>query len=713
MRQQGDARAMADTGSESRFEALTADIDASAFRASSNRALAWGGVVIAVIVALAVALPTLAIRTKSGQFAAEIERRVGILADGRAEVAVTWLEGVRRLGDRVVQSDLFRLFAAEVDLAGGDMAQIVTPPAPADPNQPPAPGLGAPLQLQLPYMNQVLTEFAQNAGFAAVHIIGRKGTAYLASAGSAGLTPDQQQTALKLFDGAAVAFGPVRSGAGGLVLDIYAPMYPPAQGPAEGAKPVSVALLSVPVNEQISRLLAPNPLSATGERFRLLQRAGSAWEEIAPADAPPVRPVAGDPIRIEGNRIPFTLRPSLGGAREVYAAGARAGLLDWWLLMEADAASARADLRAFIVTTAGLAVLAVLAVAAVFGAFWWRLTSGHNRELADQFRRLAARIDAQKRLLDSINNAIADYIGLKTLDGVYTYVNPAFARAVGRPTERLIGQDDAAIFGHGTAQILRLTDERARSENRAITASEKIYLQSKLHYLQISKVPFRDEHGTVAGIVSVGRDVTELVEQQERRERAVRQTVQALVRAVELRDPYLAGHSRRVAGFSVAVAKQMGAAAADIDALDIAANLSQIGKLSIRRSLLNKPERLTPDEIAEMQTHIEHAASILRGIDFGLPVLDTIYQMHERLDGTGYPRGLKGDQIARTARVLAACDVFCARIAPRSYRAAISAETALGILTDNAQRYDSRVIDALRQVVQSPVGDKLLAGIGG
>jgi HD-GYP domain-containing protein (c-di-GMP phosphodiesterase class II) len=112
-----------------------------------------------------------------------------------------------------------------------------------------------------------------------------------------------------------------------------------------------------------------------------------------------------------------------------------------------------------------------------------------------------------------------------------------------------------------------------------------------------------------------------------------------------------------------------------------------------------------------MRQHIDHVATILRDIDFELPVLETIHQMHERLDGTGYPAGLTRGQIGRAALILGACDVFCARLEPRSYRSGIAPETALEILEQNDGRYDPAIVEALRDVVASVTGEKLIAGL--
>ena len=102
---------------------------------------------------------------------------------------------------------------------------------------------------------------------------------------------------------------------------------------------------------------------------------------------------------------------------------------------------------------------------------------------------------------------------------------------------------------------------------------------------------------------------------------------------------------------------------------------------------------------------------ILNGIEFDLPILETIRQMHERLDGTGYPGGLSGADLSLAGRILGVCDVFCARIEPRAYRRGIDPQAALAILRQNDRRYDAKVVSALAAVVQSVAGEKLIAGI--
>lgn len=664
--------------------------------------------VLALLGAAAVVVPGLLIADRRADLMAGLDRRLSILADGRAEVLGAWLEGNAQLAARVGESELFRLFATELAMAGGDLSEIA-PRNPEDTADPEASGGVDPLVLQLPYMEQLLNDFARDTSFLAAYLIGPKGDIQISSAGAPALAPALAERARALFAEGAVWYGPARLAAAGLVSDILLPVFPVQVETGEG-RPVAVLLLSAPVGARLAELLSPPALSEPGERLHLIQETADGLAEVRPGAAPPIRPLDGVGLFDDG-AIPFAERPALGGGERSYSAGAPVPGSPWWILQEVDVRAAEADFDAFRRWVVAVAILLLLSVAIALAAFWWRLAEGHSRALAEQYHRLAARIERQRRLLDSINGAIADHIGLKGLDGAYRYVNAAFARALNRPAEQIVGQDDAAVFGQGTADLLKVSDTQALEDGGPVTGDYEIFAGRRQRHLQISKAPFPDESGAPSGIVSVARDVTELVEAQKKRERAVAQTVTALVRAVELRDPYLAGHSKRVAEFAVETARRLGADAEECATVETAANLSQIGKLAIPRALLNKAERLDEDEVAQMQTHVAHAERVLKGIEFELPVARTLRQMHERLDGTGYPDGLSGKAISRPARILGACDVFCARVEPRSYRQGIPPAEALAVLEQNRHRYDPDVVAALRAAVQSVTGEKLIVGI--
>jgi PAS domain S-box-containing protein len=674
----------------------------------TRRILIAGLLVFTVILAAAVLVPTALVSDKRADLESELDRRLRILAEGQAQVLGTWLEGNTLLAGRIVDSELFRLFVTELALAGGDLSEIVGSEIASQPEMGVSPA--DPLVLQLPYMEQLLTDFVKETSFLAAYLIGPKGEPYISSGGAAGLTSPQKTESQELFAEGTVRYGAARAAAAGIVMDLYAPIYPVQVEPGEG-RPAAILLLTAPVAGTFAEVLSPRALSQPGERLRLIQESGAGFNEILPGASPPLQPLVPSDLIDSDGGISFARRPALGGGLEVYSAGAAVPGTAWWIVQEIDSAAAEAELDSFTRAVVGVAILLVLAVATAFAAFWWRIAENHSRDMAEQFRKLAARIESQRRLLDSINGSIADYIGLKDLDGTYRYVNAAFADALGRPADQIAGQDDAAIFGQGTAERLKISDKQALTSGRPVTDDCEVYLGNQPRQLQISKVPFPDESGEVAGIVSVARDVTELIDEQRKKERAVEQMVAALVRAVELRDPYLAGHSTRVAHFAAETARRLGASPEEIATVEVAANLSQVGKLAVPRALLTKSERLDADEIAQLQAHIAHAESVLKGIEFELPVLETIQQMHERLDGTGYPSGLAGGEIQRSAHILGVCDVFCARVEPRSYRQGIAPDRALEILEQNGGRYDADVVAALRTAVESVAGEKLIAGI--
>lgn len=669
-----------------------------------GRLLAWGAAVLVVIALAAVLVPYLTIAAKKSQLDEQIGERLRLTAEGQAGVISTWLQGNRRLADPLVESELLRLFTAEMDLAGGDMSKMVAPPAADDP------GLGVPLVEQVPFIERILTDFAANADFLAAYLVGRKGETFVTSSGAGPFSAGQRHAALDGIERGQTVFGPARRLPAGLVMDMAIPIYPAQVDPGRG-RPVAALVLVAPLTAGLSEFLAVDPLDSPGTRRVLVQFSDDRLQRIEPGAADPVAPVTVEGFDLAAGEIAFAMRPSLAGLGQVYSAGAMVSGPAWWVVEEIEVAVAQRPLSTYTTAAIVVAALVMIAVAVAFGAFWWRLASVHDRALAEQYRVLAARIQSQKQLLDAINGSIEEFIGLKAPDGRYLYVNPAFAAAVSRETEAMVGLDDAAIFGQGTAKRLALSDRRALSSLEAVTTDEEIYLDGVRRYLQISKSPFLNEAGEASGIVSVTRDVTELVEQRHKKERAIQQMVAALVRAIELRDPYLAGHSRRVAEFSLAVGRQLDCSEEELATLELAANLSQIGKLAVGKELLNKPSRLSESEKAEMEAHVGHAVELLRGIDFELPVVETIAQMHERLDGNGYPKRLKDKDISLTGRILGTCDVFCARLEPRSYRGGLAPDAALDILTQNSARYDQRVIEALKQVMATVPGEKLVASI--
>jgi len=175
--------------------------------------------------------------------------------------------------------------------------------------------------------------------------------------------------------------------------------------------------------------------------------------------------------------------------------------------------------------------------------------------------------------------------------------------------------------------------------------------------------------------------------------------VGTISKMVELRDPYTTGHERRVGDLAIAIGTALGIDTHGLDGLRIGGYLHDVGKIAMPSSILSKPGRLTDVERALIRAHAEIGHEVLSGIDFPWPIAEMTRQHHERLDGSGYPRGLRGDEILLEARILAVADTVEAMTSHRPYRPAVGLALALDeIERGRGVLYDPEVVDACLQL---------------
>lgn len=181
----------------------------------------------------------------------------------------------------------------------------------------------------------------------------------------------------------------------------------------------------------------------------------------------------------------------------------------------------------------------------------------------------------------------------------------------------------------------------------------------------------------------------------ERLEKALVNTSFAVSSVVKMQDPFVGDHQERVTKLACAIAEEMGLPADKIRGLRIAGNLHDVGKLMIPLQILSKPGKLTDEEFQVVKNHPRSSYDQVRGIEFPWPVANAIFQHHERLDGSGYPHGIKDKEIIVEARILAVADVIEAMASRRPYRAGLGIDKALEEITQNSgTRYDPDVVDA-------------------
>lgn len=184
-------------------------------------------------------------------------------------------------------------------------------------------------------------------------------------------------------------------------------------------------------------------------------------------------------------------------------------------------------------------------------------------------------------------------------------------------------------------------------------------------------------------------------------------SIMALAYALEVKDKYTSGHSQRVANISVAIAKEMGLSQETVDTVKLAGLVHDIGKMGISESVLNKPGRLTKEELQHVQQHPEIGERILAPIADSREILQYVRGHHERYDGSGYPDQIKGTQISLGARILAIADAYEAMTSKRPYREAMNDEVACTEINRNAgKQFDPDVVDAFYRSRDNPVIQK-------
>jgi PAS domain S-box-containing protein/putative nucleotidyltransferase with HDIG domain len=233
-------------------------------------------------------------------------------------------------------------------------------------------------------------------------------------------------------------------------------------------------------------------------------------------------------------------------------------------------------------------------------------------------------------------------------------------------------------------------------------------LDGRRVYLSINGAPIHDEKGNINQVVCSIDDVTEqrlaekeISETVGKLKRGIDDTIRAMAMIAEERDPYTAGHQERVSSLSVAIAQDLDLSEDQISGIRMAGMIHDIGKIRVPAEILSKPTQLSHLEFELLKSHAEVGYKILEPIAFPYPVAKIAYQHHERINGSGYPQGLKGDEILIEARILAVADVVEAIASHRPYRPALGVDAALKEIENNRGiLYDTDVVDVCLKLLR-------------
>ena len=335
-----------------------------------------------------------------------------------------------------------------------------------------------------------------------------------------------------------------------------------------------------------------------------------------------------------------------------------------------------------------------------------RLSSAVDRELREAKNRQERRItEIQLRKSEEKYRTLfedsSDAIYLNNQDSELIDFNLSMLELFGYSREEMLGINTKAVFVNPD-EYERLQDKIAQKGSvREFKAKLRKKDGTEMDCLITSTVRQAKDKSKL-GYQGIIRDISELVSSREQIEttlndlrKALGGTIEAMALTVETRDPYTAGHQRRVSNLARGIATEMGVSEAQIQGIRMAGVIHDIGKISVPGEILSKPGNISQNELGIIREHPQVGYNILKTVDFPWPIAQIVLQHHERMDGSGYPNGISGENILLEARILAVADVVEAMASHRPYRAALGINLALNeILKNRGSFYDPKVVDA-------------------
>jgi len=334
-----------------------------------------------------------------------------------------------------------------------------------------------------------------------------------------------------------------------------------------------------------------------------------------------------------------------------------------------------------------------------------------ERKLAEELLRGS---ESRYRLLAAHTT---DVVRLLDMDLKTTYLSPSAEKLRGFTLQEMV---EMPLESQLTPESLRtayaiLSEEISRVEsdpayNPIFTLDIEYYHKDGTTIWTESKFSLiRDENGRPVSILAEARDISErkraedkLANSYESLKKTLNDAINTMVKIVETRDPYTAGHQHKAADLAIAIAGEMKLENARIDQLKTAAIIHDIGKMYVPSDILSKPGKLSDMEFSLIKTHAQAGFDIVKGMNLPCNIAKTVLQHHERLDGSGYPNHLKGDDTLLEAKILAVADVIEAMASHRPYRPALGIDKALEEISKNKGKlYDPDAVDACLELFKS------------
>lgn len=327
----------------------------------------------------------------------------------------------------------------------------------------------------------------------------------------------------------------------------------------------------------------------------------------------------------------------------------------------------------------------------------------HNIELEEERKQVEENIKNAKDELQIIMDSVPAIIFYKDTEGKIIRTNKTNADIFGIPVKDMIGKTTEELFPKEQAKKMRKDDQEVIISGKAKkNVIHSFSAPDGIRWQTIDKIPHKDKEGKVTGVIGFAKDITvqrksekELKQTYQRLKKTMDATIDTMSNMIEAKDPYTSDHQHRVCQLAVPLAQELGLSKDKVEGIRIASLIHDIGKIGLPTEILSKPTTLTDIEFSLIKGHSQIGYDILKSIDFSYPIAQIVLQHHEKLNGSGYPNKLKGDEIILEAKIIGVADIVEAMSSHRPYRPALGVDKALEEITKNKGiLYDQKVVNA-------------------
>lgn len=696
-----------------------------------NTIVAVSIVVLALIVAAGVYFSFKFVEDERQRALNEWQIRLGIVADSRVAAVNEWVKRNMDVIAELTENQSLQLYMTELAEAQGDRGQVTDGAA------------------EEGYLRNLLIAMADRNGFsppAPVQEVDanveRVGTAGMALTDPKGnpivVTPEMPPpqarhiaAIAKAAEGEPAYVDMYRGSANDPTMGFALPVYA-VQEDSGGARAIGVAIgVRVVGKDLFDRLKQPGDTSQTAETF-LVRKNATTIEYLTPLRDGTAALTRSMDVSTADLASAFAFDKPGGFAikknylgEDVLVTSRPIAGLGWMLVREItskEALSANENrLRTILIVFVGLIVLITIAMIAV----WRHGTSLRAAAAAEKFRIAAERFENISKFMRVVTNS--QPTAIVAVDGTtsYTFANEPAARQAGITPEDMLGKTMASVMGPLKARyyadinrelLAEFADAEAGGMEDSVQRTRKQFIhtfdeEEEIEVIKSDHIPLRGDRDHPPGVLMVLDDITEYSRERLRSEARMRQLVGTLVNVVDRRDPLSANRSNNIARVAGTLARELECEQVDIDTVEFAGNLLSLGNVYIPAEVLGRPDdQLTDEERASIDTAYQVSAELLEGVDFEGPVVDTIRQSREHIDGTG-PQGLAGDAILLPARIVAVAAAFVDRVSPSANGDGESFDAASNaLLQESGTIYDRKVVTALLNYLENRGGGEEWAG---